>query len=298
MNSAVHLYLSPHFDDAVYSCGALIRQQRQAGEEVLVFTVCAGEPDPNHALSDYAQSLHDRWSQLDRAAAVSAGDMVRIRRREDLDALQFLDASAVHYDELDLIYRRGSDGDWLANSDAELFSGYRATDHAACDRLADRLVDLRDHDLGAEFDRIHMYLPLALGDHVDHHLTLEAGLRFAENCSAEKVSADSVSAEKSGPPQSRPLRVFFYQDCPYAHQPTILNAGLAQRRERFDLRPLKFDISESDVLAQGNASSLYASQRSSFWESDAAMLDSMRHYLRLSDEAGAASYQMVLWELV
>ena len=54
-----HVYLSPHLDDAVLSCGGMIHRQAQAGERVVVVTVCAGDPPPG-PLSDFARSLHER----------------------------------------------------------------------------------------------------------------------------------------------------------------------------------------------------------------------------------------------
>ena len=48
------IYLSPHFDDAVLSCGWLIWQQAQAGQRVEIWTVCAGEIPPG-PLTPFAQ---------------------------------------------------------------------------------------------------------------------------------------------------------------------------------------------------------------------------------------------------
>src|SRR5689334_12434287 len=85
MSSATptHVYLSPHLDDAALSCGGMIHQQTQAGERVVVVTLCAGGP-PAGALSDFAQSLHTRWQTPVEAVAV--------RRAEDLAALKVLGA--------------------------------------------------------------------------------------------------------------------------------------------------------------------------------------------------------------
>ena len=78
------LYLSPHLDDAVYSCGGLIYQQTQAGQRVLVMTTCAGLP-PSGPLSPFAEALHTRWQ-------VSATNAVTTRRTEDHAA----DANVYH----------------------------------------------------------------------------------------------------------------------------------------------------------------------------------------------------------
>ena len=74
---ADRVYLSPHLDDAVFSCGGVIYQQTSMGDEVLVVTICAGEPMTDQ-LSPFAQGLHERWG-IDQAS-------VEVRREEDLRA--------------------------------------------------------------------------------------------------------------------------------------------------------------------------------------------------------------------
>ena len=49
-----HLFLSPHYDDAVYSCGGTLASLTTAGENVTVLTVCAGSP-PSDELSWFAE---------------------------------------------------------------------------------------------------------------------------------------------------------------------------------------------------------------------------------------------------
>ena len=77
------IFLSPHLDDAVLSCGGMIYQLAQAGQAVQVITIFAGDPPPG-LLSPFAQSLHDRWQ---------AGSVAR--RSEDIEALTLLGAEAI-----------------------------------------------------------------------------------------------------------------------------------------------------------------------------------------------------------
>src|SRR4030042_1789814 len=59
----VRVFLSPHLDDAVLSCGGLIARQVATNDVVTVLTVSAGEPG-RLPLSALAQSRHARWAQL------------------------------------------------------------------------------------------------------------------------------------------------------------------------------------------------------------------------------------------
>ncbi|NTV35511.1 MAG: PIG-L family deacetylase, partial [Anaerolineaceae bacterium] len=55
------IFLSPHFDDAVFSCGGLIYEQVQQGDQVEIWTICAGDL-PEGQLSPFAEELHARWT--------------------------------------------------------------------------------------------------------------------------------------------------------------------------------------------------------------------------------------------
>src|SRR5437867_4279280 len=115
MSSAAptHVYLSPHLDDAVLSCGGMIHRQTQAGERVVVVTLCGGGP-PAGPLSKFAQSLHERWQTPVEAVAV--------RRAEDLAALKVLGAEGTHLSVPDCIYRvDGVSGRYLYDSEESLF---------------------------------------------------------------------------------------------------------------------------------------------------------------------------------
>lgn len=84
------IVISPHLDDAVFSCGNLLAARRGA----LVVTVFAGEPGEAVDAPDW-----------DRAAGFESGvEAVRARRQEDAQALRLLGAEPVWLDFLDSQY--------------------------------------------------------------------------------------------------------------------------------------------------------------------------------------------------
>src|SRR5437764_2009359 len=95
-----HLFLSPHLDDAVLSCGGTIADLVAGGEDVSALTFFAGQGVPPFA--PLATELHACWG--------SPPDVVKLRRAEDVAALARLGASALHEDVPDAIYRRDQDG--------------------------------------------------------------------------------------------------------------------------------------------------------------------------------------------
>ncbi len=74
------IYISPHFDDAVLSCGGLIWEQTHSGIPVEIWTIMAGDPPLGAESTPLARQLHDRWQ------TASAGETVgsAARRRPEL----------------------------------------------------------------------------------------------------------------------------------------------------------------------------------------------------------------------
>jgi LmbE family N-acetylglucosaminyl deacetylase len=151
------IYLSPHLDDAALSCGGLIWQQAQAGEQVQVWTVCAGELPPG-PLSLFAQVLHKRWEIEDDC-------VVTERRREDLLATRILCASVQHLSIPDAIYRRHpKTNEILYNTWEDVQAGIAPGEERLVDRLAIELAKLLPPDAV-------LVAPLTIGNHVDHLIT-------------------------------------------------------------------------------------------------------------------------------
>lgn len=180
-----HIYLSPHLDDALYSCGGLICSQRQTGEAVTVLNLCAGIPDYGN-ISSFARSYHERWGNIP--------NMVEARRSEDEKTLTSLGIRVIYLDTLDSIYRT-VDGQ-ISYPDLEaLFSSPREQDS----RLLPEFWREQALRLLTPGEPGRFYAPLAIGGHVDHFLARQAGIKLAQ-------SAD----------------VWFYEDFPHAEDPLTL----------------------------------------------------------------------------
>jgi LmbE family N-acetylglucosaminyl deacetylase len=146
------VYLSPHFDDAVLSCGGLIWEQARAGVEVEIWTILAGDPPPG-PLSDFATVNHKLWG-------VETGEeVVSMRKLEDEAAATIVQADLVHFGIPDAIYRRSPGGEYLYTQ--TVMTPPRAED----DGLPQTIAEALRSELQAG-DRL--ICPLALGGHVDH----------------------------------------------------------------------------------------------------------------------------------
>jgi LmbE family N-acetylglucosaminyl deacetylase len=156
------IYLSPHLDDAVFSCGAWIWEQTQQGKDVEIWTICAGDP-PAGPLSDLSKSLHESWQLAENA--------VQIRREEDCQACQIIGAVAKHLPFLDCIYRSSRDGDYFYQTAEDIFGGLDSRERDLINEVSTLLADLLP-------PQVEIIVPLGIGNHVDHELTRKAASRL------------------------------------------------------------------------------------------------------------------------
>ena len=175
------IYVSPHLDDAILSCGGILFEQIRMGDQAAIWTVFAGDP-PKGALPPFAQTLHERW-QLGSDAAAN-------RRNEDIAACQQIGASFVHFNNPDCIYRRfPNTGLPVINAEEDLFPNEHPAEEDLIHLISAQIESaLKDHF------NFNLCLPMSIGGHVDHQIT-----RLA----LEKTDFD----------------LYFYADYPYLLKP-------------------------------------------------------------------------------
>jgi LmbE family N-acetylglucosaminyl deacetylase len=160
------IFLSPHLDDAVFSCGGLIWDLTHQGEDVEIWTICTANPHPDN-LSPFAISLHADWGL--------GADAYQIRQTEDQTAARTLNAKPQYLGYLDCIYRQSPAGEFYYQNEEDIFGGLHGQDSELIDQLSEelRVMIPRDSNLVA---------PLGIGNHVDHDLTRKAVSRLDLPC--------------------------------------------------------------------------------------------------------------------
>jgi len=192
MRNTRKIFLSPHLDDAVYSCGGIIHELTTQDFSVEVWSIFTADPLEG-SLSPFAQSLHARWKEKANPSW--------IRREEDKRALNFLSGTFRHLSYPDCIYRRNAQtNEPIIKNNEDLFSEEYVVENELVQNLAkdlkSRLPDFAD-----------IICPLGMGGHIDHRVT-------------------RLAAEQLG----RPL--WFYADYPYAAKdPAMVNAFLPNNAE-------------------------------------------------------------------
>lgn len=223
MERTTHLFLSPHLDDVVFSCGGLVAQLAASGHEVEIVSCLTEGPDAGAQFSSEVQALHKLW-KMDTDDEIAS--IWQRRRDEDEAAVAALGARRALLGYRDSIYRGGmyysrdtvmnhvQPGDWetLTRLSAELVERWRATPRAV------------------------VYLPLAIGHHVDHQLVFMT----------------------SGALRDAGAEVWHYEDFPYVYRERhALELRLAELGARY--RPRIVDVTEH-IEKRLTAIALYANQ--------------------------------------
>ncbi len=258
-DSYAHIYLSPHYDDASLSCGGAIHQQSEAGQAVLVVTICAAPPEPGAPLSPYAENMHRAWG--------NPADVVATRQAEDRASLVVLGADYLRLNFNDCIYRGHPDREqWFYNNDAELFGAIYPDDAPLIQRIAAALLELIPLE-----EETPIYAPLSVGHHVDHQL----------------VHAAAEELRRQGWP------IIFYEDYPYTDPDSrFAAAGWSQYTlaptlatlQAVNLQPHLRFLSEENLQAKLDSIRAYSSQLETLFGSEEAMTDQLRRYaLRLGE---------------
>jgi LmbE family N-acetylglucosaminyl deacetylase len=152
------VYISPHLDDAVLSCGGVIYRQTSCGDEVVVVTVCGGVPQGDIS-SEFIQELHTRWGMGEPA--------IEHRQAEDRRACAMLGARTFHLPIPDAIYRTSVGGEHFYDSEETIFGKIHPEEIHLIDRIARMIAKECE---GAS----RIYAPMGYGGHIDHRLTRKA----------------------------------------------------------------------------------------------------------------------------
>jgi LmbE family N-acetylglucosaminyl deacetylase len=204
----------------------------------------------------------------------SAGDVMSLRRLEDERFAYFAEASVVFLDLPDAVFR-GYQGD------EQLLGEVRPDDIDVTDVLRREIARLEPQQV---------YVPLAIGNHVDHQLCRAAGLALLGEGSRWVMPGPDYTG-----------RLSFYEDFPYAWWNGFSAIGdlpvgaLAALPPGLSLEPEYADVSD-EVERKITGISLYQSQLGRLFQGDRAMADAVRAYgLRVAGLGGVDGYAERYW---
>src|SRR6266536_81026 len=225
----MQLYLSPHLDDAVQSCGGTIARAVREGEQAVVLTIFAGDTH-GRKLAPRAARYHAKCGLAN----------FWTRRWEDVEACGLLGAGMLHLDFPEILYRYDPHGRPRCSTRADLFSPLRADDHVVVTEVTTAL-----EQWVRRLRPTAVYGPLGLGGHVDHVAADVAFRRAMANLGAEAP------------------RALLYEDMPYAA--TEDTSGTSRNRSQATT-PVIQRLTEQDWTCKLRAVAAYRSQLASIWQ--------------------------------
>jgi LmbE family N-acetylglucosaminyl deacetylase len=206
--------------------------------------------------------------------AKMAGDLTAARRLEDERYAYFAEASIVFLDLPDAVFR-GYEGDH------QLLGPPRPDDRAPIDILVREIARLEPQ---------RVYLPLGIGNHVDHQLVREAGLALLRLPDRWLMPGPEYAGI-----------VVFYEDFPYAWWNDFQQLGdlpgdaLAGLPAGVALTPEYADISDT-VERKIMGLTLYESQLGRLFGGEAAMGDAVRGFgTKVAALGGRGGYAERYW---
>lgn len=155
------VFLSPHFDDVALSAGGLVWELGKLGDQVEIWTICAGDPPIDKPLTDYAQMLHIFWE-------LGEEDVPYARSKEDAACCKVLKAVYRRYTVPDCIYRyRPGTDEALINVPDDINTPLEPEESY----LIPPVIDYLRKNVP---DECELVIPLTIGNHRDHVLTRAA----------------------------------------------------------------------------------------------------------------------------
>jgi len=232
-----YLFISAHLDDAIISCGDYIDSLVRAGHRVTVATVFTGAGTD---LSLLARILHKKFGL--------SSNVMKTRREEDISACGLLGVDTIHLDLQECIYRKDRSG---APSYKKLDDLFRSDYETELDVISEVAEVLSTRLSLTDYERI--YIPLAIGRHVDHGI-----VRIASEQAIQSNSELEVSA-----------RLIYYEDLPYLNygQDTQWEIDLACH-----LHPVYSSLPRCCLKQKTAAILAYRSQIGLLWHSRWEML--------------------------
>ena len=186
----MNVFVSPHFDDAVGSCGCQISSLCSSGQDAEVLTIFAGQH--GCTVSGFAKWMIDSWH-------LQNGVTERIKENDN--ACRILGAQARNLDFPEALYRK--DRTWLYPDGRALFGTVHENDLHLSKEISEVIAGLYSNDTV-------FYFPGALGGHVDHMVVKRAGeILAAKGCKVFLYEDFSYSGKiQSSLPLRRERRFF------------------------------------------------------------------------------------------
>ncbi len=181
-------------------------------------------------------------------------DAPKIRRLEDRKACRILGAAYKHFNLPDCIYRKDRRGNPIIKEEDDLYQPIPISQQYLVNKISTDILNLSSPE-----DII--VSPMAIGNHIDHRIIVAA---------IKLISTRTI---------------LYYEDYPYIIKSKDSQLNFSQ------LTPIKFALSEANVMIWHAAIAEYQSQISTFWKNKNSM---KQEIIEFADRGGGKN----LWNLL
>ena len=158
------LFLSPHLDDAVLSCGGFLSSLAQKGHKiniVNIFTEASLGKVPE-AAKTYLQECSCQY--------LDSRSFFEMRRKEDLEALSSLAIKPENLGFIDASWRKDKEGKSLYKEAVDVFTGLINQKDESLIKTIKNIIE-KKYLPESNKKNTTLFVPLGVGGHVDHLIT-------------------------------------------------------------------------------------------------------------------------------
>lgn len=149
-----YIFISPHLDDAILSCGNLIYELNKRGKKIIIATVFT---EASKIESPQAKEF------LNQCRYKNAQKLFKARKIEDLNVCRALGISSIHMGFIDAAWRE-SNNKLIYTTNDKQYNGIISTK----DKGVINKIRLKINKLVNKNYNILLLSPLGIGNHVDH----------------------------------------------------------------------------------------------------------------------------------
>lgn len=167
-----HIFISPHPDDAILSCGSFICELKAKCKAVHIITVYSSAGSKGTELTSIISKYvsEDCNCSRDEVTYGLCQQLSKVRKKEDINACsKYLKCELKDLDFPDAMYRKDQNG-FFYKKEGDLYS-------TICERdKFDILLSMFFQE--EKMNKSIFYFPMGIGGHVDHRILKEIGLKM------------------------------------------------------------------------------------------------------------------------
>lgn len=215
------IFLSPHMDDAIFSCGGLISKFKKQNKKMAIINIFS-------LVKEQTKITKDINYELKKAEINSTKKLFESRKKDEQKIAKTLKLDIFFLDYIDGLYRKDSNHEFIYHSYEKLFSGKINSNDK---KLIAALTKELDLIFKNSKKSVMILGPIASGKHIDHLIT-------------KNLVTDLNQKYKKN--------VIFWDDIPYTN-------NIDQKNNLFKIKKI-VSLNHHEAIAKINLCKLYKNQ--------------------------------------